>query len=163
MSGRADVGRTAVYAAEEAAFGGTSLDDERTLAELVAVAAELTSGDWWTSADGPAVTVVPARAGARSSCARATGHPDAPVVVTMATGQLTLATLAHELAHALAGVARGHDATFRAAHEDVVALLGGASAARAITAAYAGLGVPPGARQWPAPVRMVGDGFAVLP
>lgn len=156
-----DAGRTAVYAAEEAAFGGTDLDDVRPLAALVDAASALTAGSWWRATGRPAVTVSAARRDARSSTARST--LDGPVSITLATGQHTMATLAHELAHALAGVAHGHDATFRAAHVDVVAVLAGATASETLAAAYDRLGVPAGARRWPPPVRMVGDGFAVMP
>ena len=47
------------------------------------------------------------------------------MAVALATGQRDVATLAHELAHALAGVAGGHDARFRAALVDIVVVLAG--------------------------------------
>jgi len=163
VTGTADIGCTAVYAAEEVAFGGTDLDEELPLAALFAAAGQLTAGEWWRSSGGPAVTVTAARMDARSSAARAAGGTGAHVSITLAHGQGTLATVAHELAHALAGVRHGHDATFRAAHVDVVALLAGADAADRLAAAYRELGVPTGGRQWPPPVRMVGHGFVVVP
>lgn len=157
-----DRGRTAVYAAEDAAFGGTDVDDEQPLAALVELAAVVTGGPWWREVGGPPVVVVAARGDARSSSARArVGEPT--VRIALAGGQRNVTTLAHELAHALAGVTHGHDATFRAAHVDVVALLAGGRAADALAAAYDRLGVPPGARSWSRPVRLVGEGFAVLP
>lgn len=161
MSATADVGRTAVYAAEDAALGGTDLDEERPLPDLVAIAAALTTGPWWREVGGPRVVVAAARPNARSSAARA--GSGRVVRITLAGGQRTVATLAHELAHALAGVPHGHDATFRAAHVDVVALLAGSAAGEALAAAYGRLGVPAGRRSWAAPFRAVGDGFAVLP
>ena len=85
------------------------------------------------------------------------------VLVRIADDQATMGTLAHELAHALAGVGHGHDATFRAAHVDVVAMVAGAGAGVALAAAYADLGVPAGVRQWSSPVRVTGPGFAVVP
>jgi hypothetical protein len=158
-----DVGRTAVYAAEEAAFGGTELDEERPLAELVAASVALTTGAWWQSVGAPRASVSAARADARSSAARTATGSGGAVAITLADGQRTLATLGHELAHAFAGVHRGHDATFRAAHVDVIAVLAGGASAAALATAYRRLGVPAGVRRWAPPVRMVGDGFAVLP
>ena len=75
----------------------------------------------------------------------------------------TPGTLTHELAHALAGVAAGHDERFRAAHVDVVAFLAGAGAADDLARAYAAAGLTVGDRRWPSPVRGVGDGFAIIP
>ncbi|HEU4842077.1 MAG TPA: hypothetical protein VFT09_11560 [Ilumatobacteraceae bacterium] len=161
---RADEGRAAAYAAEEAAVGGTELDAGRPLDELVALADRLTAGEWWRAAGGPDVTVTAARAGACSSTARGRGRPGPPdVAVHLAAGQHTVATLAHELAHALAGIGHGHDATFRVAHVDVAALLGGRSAADRLGAAYGELGVPVGRRRWPSPVWVTGIGFEVVP
>jgi hypothetical protein len=155
-----DDGRTAAYAAEDAAFGGTEFDVDAALDELQAVAARLVAGAWWRSCGAPSTRVVAARAGTRSSSARAAGGA---VEVRLAADQLTPATLAHELAHALAGVGHGHDATFRAAHVDVVAMLAGGALGADLAAAYAGVGVPVGDRRWPSPVRVTGSGFAVVP
>jgi hypothetical protein len=157
-----DDGRTAVYAAEDAAFGGTDAEDERSIGDLVAAAAALTGGEWWHAAGGPPVRVAAARAGTASSSARTAGQR-AAVDVRLADAQRTLATLAHELGHALAGVDHGHDARFRAAHVDVCALLVGRDGARRLADAYGDLGVAPGRRPWPSPVRVTGEGFAVLP
>ena len=41
----ADEGRTAAYAAEDVAFGGTDAEDERPIEELIALAAVVTSGE----------------------------------------------------------------------------------------------------------------------
>jgi hypothetical protein len=155
-----DAGREAVYAAEDRAFGGTDLDEPEHLHHLRAIAATLTATDWWPSAGGPAVAIEAARDDAGSSSARGGGGR---VVVRLAASQRTRATLGHELAHALAGVDHGHDATFRAAHVDVVAMIAGAGAAAALVAAYAEVGVPPARRRWPPPVRAAGDGFVLLP
>jgi hypothetical protein len=154
----ADAGREAVYAAEERAFGGTYLDDVEQLDDLRAIGSALTSSDWWRSARGPTVAIEPTRAG--SSSARRGGDA---VVIRLAAAHQTRGTLGHELAHALAGVDHGHDATFRVAHADVVAMIAGAAAAAALTSAYAELGVPPSRRPWPPPVRATGDGFVLLP
>ncbi len=165
MSGcRADRGREAVYAAEEAAVGGTDLDDRRSLADLRRVAAEVVDGVWWRSCRGPAVAVGGARADALSSRAvQGRGRVPGPVEVRLAELQQTSATLAHELAHALVGVERGHDERFRAAHVDVLAVLAGAGPAGALASSYARLGVAPGRRRWPSPVRAEGPGFVIVP
>lgn len=160
--GLPDAGRTAVYEAEDAVFGGTFLDETRPLAELVREAAEVTTGEWWHSAGGPAVRVVAARRSATSSSART--RPDGgSVEVRLAGSQQDLATLAHELAHALAGIEHGHDATFRAALVDVCALVADGGASGALERAYRSLGVPAGRRRWPPPVRATGAGFVVVP
>lgn len=155
-----DDGRTAVYAAEDAAFGGTDLDRDVELDELQAIAERITSSDWWRSCGGPEVVVELAGAGARSSSARGSA---VNVAIRLAGDQRTAGTLAHELAHGLAGVAHGHDATFRAAVLDVVAMLAGASAAATLTAAYDDLDVPAAGRAWPPPVLLTGPGFVVVP
>lgn len=150
-----------MYEAERAAFDGTTLDEPAPLANLVELARAVTSGTWWAAAGGPAVLVAAARRGTRAS--RATSPAAETVEVRLADGQTDLATLAHELAHALAGVRGGHGARFRAAHVDVVAVIGGAAQGAALVAAYDGFGVPAGVRGWPAPWRITGPGFAVVP
>jgi hypothetical protein len=159
MSG-ADDGRTAAYAAEDVAFGGTDLDREVEPDVLRALATRVTTSDWWRDCGGPEVVVDLARAGARSSSTR---DGAGGVKIRLASGQRTGGTLAHELAHALAGVAHGHDATFRAALLDIVAMVAGASAAATLADAYDELEVPAGHRAWPSPVLLTGPGFAVVP
>ena len=153
-----DVGREATYAAEEEAFGGTELDADTALDALVALATTVTAGEWWRACGAPAVRVE--GAAARSSSARPRG---AEVVVRLASGQRTPGTLSHELAHAFAGVLAGHDASFRAAHVDVVALLAGADAAGDLARSYGVAGLAIGDRRWPIPIRVSGDGFAIIP
>jgi len=159
----ADVGRVAVTEAEDGAFGGTELDRTCPLEDLVALADDVTSGSWWAAAAAPRVRVAGARAGTASSSARAAAARPGEVVVRVADGQRTVGTVTHELAHALAGVASGHDARFRAAHVDLVAVVAGADAGRMLASAYAAAGVPAGRRGWPAPFRAVGAGFVVVP
>ena len=157
----ADHGREAVYAAEEAAFGGTDLDRTVALDDLVLMAAGVVAGDWWASCGAPPVEVVGGRADASSSSARAgvgTG-----VLIRLAPTQRTAATVAHELGHALAGVGHGHDGRFRAAHVDVVAMLAGGALATILARAYAAHDVPPGDRSWPPPERARGPGFVIVP
>jgi hypothetical protein len=156
----ADRGREAVYAAEDAAFGGTSCADERPLGDLQARARVLVDGDWWRRAGAPSVTVVAARGSARSSSARG-GGTDA--VIRLATGQLDEVTLAHELAHALAGIGHGHDHQFRAAHVDVVTALAGSAAAGMLAEAYAAYDLRVGVRTWPPPLGAAGESFVIVP
>jgi hypothetical protein len=146
-----------VSAAEEMAFGGTDLDVpiDRGVAEQRI--ADITAGSWWRSC-GPPVTVSTPRAGIRSSTAR---DDAGRVGIQLSDEQLTLSTVAHELAHALAGTGHGHDATFRAAYVDVVAVLAGAVSAEALNEAFAAMGVSTAERRWPRPHRAVGDGFVV--
>lgn len=153
-----DRGRAAVAAAEERAFGGTELDEPIDRRTAEARLAEVTGGPWWRRC-GPAVTVARARASTRSSSAR--GARDR-VEIQLTDGQLSVATVAHELAHALAGVERGHDVEFRAAYVDVVAVLAGAAPAVALSEAFAAMGIATGGRRWPPPHRVAGDGFVVV-
>jgi len=158
---RRDSDRTAVGEAEAAAFGGTDAEATQPWAVLVDRATEVTAGAWWSDAGGPPVTIGRSRVTARSSCARIRGD-DAVVEVSLAVGQLDLATLAHELAHALAGVGHGHGVRFRAAEVDVVAMVVGAEGARSLTEAFDAFGLTLAERPWPAPWRVAGDGFRVL-
>ena len=116
-----DAGRTAVLAAEEIAFGGTTLDLPVDRVTADRTIAEITAGPWWRSC-GVVVAVQRPRHGTRSSSAR---HRPDHVEIQLSDEQLTRATVAHELAHALATVARRHDEVFRAAYLDVVAVIGG--------------------------------------
>lgn len=144
-----DEGRAAVYAAEIAAFEGTSYEALVPFETLVALGATITTAAWWPH--GP-IEIRKARAGAGSSSARQRSG-DAPVV-RLAEPQMTTATLVHELAHVLAGVAAGHGPTFRRAHVDLTACAFGEAEAGWLLDAYASMGLEPGRRTWPAvPVR----------
>ena len=145
--------------AEEAAFGGTTLDAPSTREALSALVHALVAGEWWRH-NGPPVHVVAPRRSTRSSTARRCGDG---VEIRLAAEQLTTATAAHELAHALAGIDHGHDATFRAAHVDVVAVIGGHDAGVRLTDAYLTFGLAVAQRRWSAPWRLDGNGFRILP
>lgn len=155
----ADRGRAAVAAVEEAAFGGTTADTREDRTELHARLDAVIRGPWWRDC-GPAVTVATPRETTRSSSARAA--VGSGVEIRLADEQLTTATVAHELAHALAGVGHGHDDLFRAAHVDVVALMCGFDVGAALTSAYAAFGLTVGERRWPPPWRVEGDRFRVV-
>jgi hypothetical protein len=112
-----DRDRSAVYAAELAAFDGTDLERVLPMGAALDAARALIGTQWWPG--GP-VEVRTARSDARSSSAR---ERTDSVVVSIAAPQATLATVAHELAHVLAGPGHGHDAVFRRALLDVVAAI----------------------------------------
>lgn len=154
----ADIGREAVYAAEIAAFEGTSHESLVSFDELILVARVITDATWWPHG---AIDVVPARADAGSSSTRqrAGGGP----VVRLAAPQMTAATVIHEFAHVLAGVANGHDDTFRRAHVDLVGYALGDEAATWLLEAYAAMDLTPGQRHWSAPpIRRAAGGPLAL-
>ncbi|HUV18034.1 MAG TPA: hypothetical protein VMW33_06080 [Ilumatobacteraceae bacterium] len=113
-----DCGRAEVYAAEAAAFDGTDLELVRSFDEVSSVIAAIVEGPWWA---GTPVRVVAARRDAASSSARE--GAEASTVIRLAADQTTIATAAHELAHALAGPGAGHSPVFLAAYLDVVAVV----------------------------------------
>ena len=131
-----DVDRSQVYAAEEAAFGGTTLDSVTRFEHLERLALQVMALPWWP---GPVVPIVTARADARTSCARSTTDG---LEIRLAAPQWTPVTLTHELAHVLAGLAAGHGAGFRRAHVDIVTAALGAEAGRWLLDAYVAHGLP---------------------
>lgn len=141
-----DAGREALYAAELAAFDGTSLEAETRLADLVALAEQVTTAPWWPA--GP-IAVVTARRDARSSSTRQWGS--AAPTIRLAAGQLTPVTVVHELAHALAGVSSGHGPLFRRAYLDVAAFALGPEPARWLREQFDIGRLAVGERAWPAP------------
>lgn len=151
-----DDGRQAVYTAETIALGGTDLDDLCDIDALRAVARRVTADPWWA---GPAVRVRQARVDAASSSATGPAGAAGEIVVRLSAPQATLATVAHELAHALAGVERGHDPTFRRAMLDVIAVVTNLDTTDrrrrthvdALAEAYAALGLDVGDRRWSEP------------
>jgi hypothetical protein len=164
-----DRGRTAVYAAEVAAFAGTDLEDVLAVEAIVDLGARLIASRWWP---GPRVVVRPARADASSSHCT---WRDGATTITIASPQATVATLAHELAHALAGVPAGHGPAFRRALLDVVATVTNlasldiAPVAEApdlgrrgvlhvdqLAAGFVAAGLEVGDRTWPAPPDVAG-------
>jgi hypothetical protein len=148
-----DDGRAAVYAAELAAFEGTSYESLTPFPELAEMAATITSAGWWPRS---AISVVPARSDAESSSTRQRGG-ERPVI-RLAAPQMTPATLVHELAHVLAGVGLGHGPEFRRAHVDLVGYVFGEVEAMWLIDAYAAMGLSPGTRAWPVPHVGAGTG-----
>ena len=100
----ADLDRAQVYAAELAAFDGTDLEEVLAVDDVLVAIRAVTSGDWWP---GGSVTVKVARSDARSSSTRCGVETGAVASISIARAQATIATAAHELAHALAGVEEG--------------------------------------------------------
>lgn len=141
-----DLGREAVYAAEIDAFEGTSYESVVSLDELLPLARVIMSAEWWPHGE---IAVVVARADATSSSTRQRGSNEP--VVRLAAPQMTPATLLHEFAHVLAGVALGHGATFRRAHVDLVGYVFGDTEANWLLDAYAAMGLTPGERTWAQP------------
>jgi len=152
-----DVDRSAVYAAELAAFDGTDLEEVVDSARLMGRMRVVTTGEWWP---GPPVDVMAARVDAASSSARcATSAVDGRVTIRIAGPQTTVATAAHELAHALAGVGAGHGPVFRAAYLDVIAVITNVDSTdrrldlhlHQLATAFVDAGLPVGQRRWPGP------------
>lgn len=154
----ADIGREAVYAAEIAAFEGTSHESVAPFTDLLDLAALIVEASWWPHGE---IDVVPARVDAGSSSTRQrTGT--APVV-RLAAPQMTPATVVHEFAHVLAGVTHGHDEVFRRAHVDLVGYAFGDEPAGWLLDGYAAMGLEPGSRAWAAPpVRREAGGQIAL-
>ncbi|MEP1124492.1 MAG: hypothetical protein ABJH68_11450 [Ilumatobacter sp.] len=148
--------RAQVYAAELAAFDGTDLEEVIGVDRAVALIRSVTVRRWWPVG---AVQARAARADARSSATRCGLEDGSVASIAIAAPQATVATAAHELAHALAGVAHGHDARYRRAHLDVVQAITnvdrtsgrGMIHVAQLASAYADAGLDVGDRVWPAP------------
>jgi hypothetical protein len=128
-----DAERQRTYDAETMAFADTTLSDLRPLADLVAVTCQVTSSRFWAcEAAGRPVTVTATRSDSTVSWARPLDG-----IVKLAPVGMTLATLAHELAHVAAGAADvGHSPRFRALEIAVVRLLVGDEPADRLTEAF---------------------------
>jgi hypothetical protein len=159
-----DCGRAEVYAAEAAAFDGTDLELVRPFGEVSSVIAAIVEGPWWP---GSHVRVVAARRDAASSSARE--RADASTVIRLAAEQTTIATAAHELAHALAGPHAGHSPVFLAAYLDVVAVVTNLDSrdrrhrlhVDQLRDAFVAAGLVVGVRTWPPPPEASGTAIAL--
>ena len=159
-----DCGRAEVYAAEAAAFDGTDLEVIRSFEEVSAVVAAIVRGAWWP---GPSVRVVSARRDASSSSARA--NAGGGTTIRLAAAQTTIATAAHELAHALAGPDAGHSPVFLAAYLDLVAVVTNLDSrdrrhqlhVEQLRDALHAVGLVVGDRAWPAPPEATGTAIAL--
>jgi hypothetical protein len=163
-----DADRSEVYSAELAAFDGTDLETIVDFDELRTRISSVVEGEWWP---GPPVDVRRARVDAHSSSARcsesATLHDT--VVIRLATRQITVATAAHELAHALAGPTRGHGAEFRRAYLDVTAVITNTDPSDRrrtlhvdqLAAAFEAFGLPISDRSWRPPPEAASGAIAL--
>ncbi len=159
-----DLGRAEVYAAEAAAFDGTDLESIRPFSEIEALIESVVGGEWWP---GPSVTVRQARSDAASSSAQGRGGAD--TVIRLAPPQMTIATAAHELAHALAGPDAGHSPVFIAAYLDLVCVITNVDSrdrrlrihVDQLAEAFSAAGLRAGERRWPAPPESTGSAIAL--
>ncbi|HUF97188.1 MAG TPA: hypothetical protein VMM60_03590 [Ilumatobacter sp.] len=142
----ADDGRADVYAAEVAAFEGTTFEEITPLDELVQLASQLCAAGWWPHGH---IAVVGARSDASSSSTRQ--HGGGPPVVRLAAPQMTPATLVHELAHVLAGVSAGHGPLFRQAYVDLASAAFGAEPSSWLAAQFDSFGLGRAQRRWEVP------------
>lgn len=152
-----DLGRQAVYAAEIAAFEGTSFEVVVPIEHLIQLARLIINAEWWPHGE---IEVVAARSDAGSSSTRQ--HGRRRPVVRLAAPQMTPATLVHEFAHVLAGLEHGHRQVFRRAHLDLVAEVFGDTAANWLLDAYTSMGLAPGPRTWPVPPGRLADSGPVV-
>lgn len=155
---RRDLHRQRVYDAEDAAFGGTTLDEPLAWAALVAVVHAVTHHPWWRDLGVPAPAVRPARDDAARSSA------DGGTIRFARPGRTAL-TAAHELAHHLVAALVGphvepHGPQFRAAELRTVAIVGGDEARAVLDAEWARWGLPAAAWPWPEPPP--GPGLALV-
>lgn len=163
-----DVGRTAVYACEVAAFDGTDLEEVTTVDAIARLIGRLVADRWWP---GPPVRVEAARRDAGSSGTHGpiAASKSVPMTIRISRAQATIATAAHELAHALAGVEHGHDALYRRAYLDVVEVITNLDPTdrradlhtRQLAQAFAAGGLEVAARRWPSPGPDTGGAIAL--
>lgn len=134
-----------MYAAEIAAFEGTSFESLATFDALIELARVIDCASWWPAGR---VDVRAARVDARSSSTTASSRG---VVVRLAPPQMTPATLIHELAHVLVGVGAGHGSRFRRAHVDLARVAFGTRPGDWLSTAYLDVGLDLGPRAWALP------------
>ena len=140
----ADRERAQVYAAENAAFEGTSIESIVDFADLTALAVRVTSNDWWPS---PPPIVKQARNDASTSTT--VWRVGQPPEVRITRPQQTRGTLVHELAHVLAGRNAGHGSLYRSAHLTVAESALGSEPAGWLGQAYRDFGLTIGPARWP--------------
>lgn len=148
---RRDAHRQRVYDAEEAAFGGTSLDELIEWDGVAAVVAAVVHHPWWRSLGAS----VPHLARARADAARSSS--DGSTIRLCREGQTAL-TVAHELAHHLA-IGDLHGEGFRAAELRTITVVGGSEARHRLAAEWARWAIPPG--PWNLPEPPEGPGRAL--
>jgi hypothetical protein len=140
----ADNQRAQVYAAENAAFDGTSIETIVDFAELTALAERVTDSGWW-----PLGRLVVKQARSDASTSTTVWRPGQPPEVRITRPQQTRGTLVHELAHVLAGRDAGHGPLYRSAHLSVAESALGAEPAMWLEQAYRDFGLTIGPARWP--------------
>jgi hypothetical protein len=151
-----DRDRAQVYAAELAGFDGTDLEVVAGFDEVRRVVEAVVAGEWWP---GGEVELRAARSDARSSATRCSLDDGAAATISIAAPQATVATAAHELAHALIGTQHGHGPLYRRAYLDVVGVMTnldrvngrGSLHVDQLAAAFADAALGVADRTWPAP------------
>lgn len=158
---------TGVYAAELAAFDGTDLEEPQPFEVIGGLLRRVVNDTWWPA--GP-VEVRRARSDASSSTTRCSVDSlGTSATIRLSAPQMTVATAAHELAHALAGAGRGHDAVYRRAYLDVVRVITNLDTTdrrhdihvAQLAEAFAAARLVVGERSWPAPPEAIGSAFAL--
>lgn len=151
----------AVAAAESAAFEATEFDALITRAELQRAFDAATGSEWWVACfagSPPALRLVTPPARTQTSTAR---RREGGFEIRVAAGQLNRSTLAHELAHVLAGIDAAHGPLFRRAFVDVATMVGDTLIGEWLGAAFAGFDLAVADRRWPAPWSASGPGFVL--
>lgn len=151
----------AVAAAESAAFDATGFDAPIARAELQAAFTAATGLGWWSECFAgapPRLQLITPPARTLTSTAR---QGDGGFEIRIADGQLTRSTLAHELAHVLAGLAAQHDPLFRRAYVDVATVVGEAQTGEWLLAAFDAFALTVAERRWPPPWSARGAGFVI--
>lgn len=162
-----DPDHTALYAAEVAAFDGTDLEELRPFEDIEGALRSIVGGSWWP---GGRVSVERARVDAASSATRCSvDGQGVKATIRLSALQMTVATAAHELAHALAGASCGHDDVYRRAYLDVVRVITNLDSTdrrrdvhvTQLADAFAAARLHVGERRWPAPPDSTGGAFAL--
>ncbi|HET8930432.1 MAG TPA: hypothetical protein VFN21_07235 [Acidimicrobiales bacterium] len=148
-----DAMRSAVYAVEHSVFAETLFSDPVGAAGMLDLAGLVADSGWWQR-NGTTFEIAPTRREAQHSSATAEPAGGGPAQIRISVHQEDAATLAHELAHLLAGshgATPPHGPTFIAAELDVVSLVCGTIAARRMSRAFSEAGIAASARTWEPP------------
>lgn len=145
-----DADRQRVYDAEDLVFDETLFTEPLGATGVVDLARLVNADRWWVD-NGVPFTVSPARRESLHSSAFVAGDV---ARIRLSIHQEDAATLAHELAHLLAGRhdgGTGHGPLFRAAQLDTVTLVCGTKTAARLGRAYADAALPWSLRCWQDP------------
>ena len=149
----------AVYAAEDAAFGGTDFDDELDSRRVDELVAGITGGEWWRSCG-----VADSRASSRHGQARAR-HPPARQATGLCRRSASPRRRRRRCPTSSPMPWPGSTAVTTRRSAPPTSTSSPCSPARssppACGQAYRDYGVPIGRRRWPPPVRVRGPGFVM--